>query len=45
MFIGAVTGAQAESDAVTADEQETAAWALMRQAFRYGPVADTRRTG
>jgi len=30
-----------ESDAVTADEQEKAAWALMRQAFRYGPVADT----
>jgi O-methyltransferase involved in polyketide biosynthesis len=30
-----------ESDAVTADEQETAAWGLMRQAFRYGPVADT----
>jgi len=30
-----------ESDAVTADEQETAAWALMRQAFRYGPVTDT----
>ena len=30
-----------ESDAITADEQESAAWELMRQAFRYGPVADT----
>jgi hypothetical protein len=38
MFLEAVTDAGVSSDVETSDEQERAAWDLVRQAFLYGPA-------